>query len=241
VLDWLALPLDRRPSLVTLYFSEVDHAGHDFGPDSPEVLQAARHLDDALGQLVSGITDLGLRNQLTLVIVSDHGMSQISDRRLIFLDDYLDLSKVDIVDWTPALALVPRVGTIDEVYRALKGRHPALKIYKRAQIPGRLKYRNNPRIPPILGLADDGWTVTSHRRAADDLAKGRLKGGDHGYDPKYKSMHGLFVAAGPLIRHNMVVPAFQNIHIYDFMCEVLRLTPAENDGDPRATRRLFED
>jgi predicted AlkP superfamily pyrophosphatase or phosphodiesterase len=34
VLAWLELPPDRRPAFVTLYFGQVDHAGHDHGPDS---------------------------------------------------------------------------------------------------------------------------------------------------------------------------------------------------------------
>src|SRR3954471_2074766 len=32
-LTWLALPAAERPSFVSLYFEEVDTAGHDFGPD----------------------------------------------------------------------------------------------------------------------------------------------------------------------------------------------------------------
>jgi predicted AlkP superfamily pyrophosphatase or phosphodiesterase len=240
VLDWLALPPNRRPSFITLYFSEVDHAGHDFGPDSPQVLEAARHLDEALGQLVSGIQTLGLLDQVTLVVVSDHGMSQLSDRRVVFLDDYADLAKVDIVDWTPVLELVPRAGSVEDVYRTLKGRHPSLAIYKREQVPRHLHYRDNPRIPPIIGIADDGWTITSHKRLADDVAKDRKRGGDHGYDTDLKSMHGLFVAAGPRIRHNTLVPEFQNIHLYDFLCGILGLTPAKNDGDPKITRKFFE-
>ena len=241
VLDWLALPPDRRPSFVTLYFSEVDHAGHDFGPESPEVLEAARHLDEALGQLVDGIQSLGLGEQLTLVVVSDHGMSQLSDRRVVFLDDYIDLTTVDVVDWTPVVGLIPKTVSVDEVYRALKDRHPALAIYKRRQTPRRLHYRDNPRIPPVIGLATDGWLITSHKRLADDVAKGRRLGGDHGYDPGLQSMHGLFVAAGPRIRHNSLVPPFQNIHIYDFLCAILGLTPAKNDGDPGVTRKFLED
>src|SRR5258706_10527173 len=60
VLDWLALPERERPSVVTLYFQEVDHIGHVNGPDSREVLEAAAHLHTALGQLIAGITRLGL-------------------------------------------------------------------------------------------------------------------------------------------------------------------------------------
>ena len=241
VLDWLALPPDSRPSLVTTYLSDVDRAGHDFGPDSPQALEAAGRLDEALGQLVAGIQGLGLIDQVTLVIVSDHGMSQLSDRRVIFLDDYVDLNTVDIVEWTPVLELAPKSGSAEDLYRALKGKHPALTVYKRDQLPRRLHYRANPRIPPIVGLAGDGWTITSHKRFADDKARGRSHGGDHGYDPALKSMHGLFVAAGPRIRQNLVVPEFQNVHVYDFLCAVLGVTPAKNDGDPKITRGFFRD
>lgn len=49
-------------------------------------------------------------------------------------------------------------------------------------------------------------------------------------------MHGIFVAAGPRVRHGIVVPRFNNVHVYDFLCDVLGLTPATNDGDPAVTR-----
>ena len=70
VLSWLALPAAERPSFISLYFEEVDTAGHDFGPDSPELATAARHLDDALGELVAGVHRLGLDDRTTIVAVS---------------------------------------------------------------------------------------------------------------------------------------------------------------------------
>ena len=241
VLDWLALPPERRPSFVTLYFSEVDAAGHRFGPASPELREAARRVDDALGQLVSGIHALELLPQTTLVVASDHGMAQLADNRVIFLDDYIDMATVNVVEWTPVLALAPVGAPVDGVYRTLKGKHRALNIYRKGELPARLRYGRHARIAPILGLADEGWRVTTHQRAADDLAADRRHGGDHGYDPRHKSMQGLFVAAGPRVRQGVVVPPFQNIHIYNFLCGVLGLTPAANDGDPRVTRAFFRD
>ena len=41
------------------------------------------------------------------------------------------------------------------------------------------------------------------------------------------------------VKSGMVVPPFQNIHIYDFMCAVLGLQPAKNDGDPAVTRDML--
>lgn len=52
-------------------------------------------------------------------------------------------------------------------------------------------------------------------------------------------MHGLFIAAGPRLRGGMRVPAFENTHLYEFMCALLGLQPAKNDGDPAVTRAMF--
>ena len=46
-------------------------------------------------------------------------------------------------------------------------------------------------------------------------------GGEHGYDGRYRSMHGLFVAAGPQFRRGIIVPAFESIHVYELMCRIL--------------------
>jgi predicted AlkP superfamily pyrophosphatase or phosphodiesterase len=239
VIDWLALPPAEQPSFVTVYFDEVDRAGHAYGPDSPQVMNAAAHLDEALGQLVSGVGKLNLLDRTSFVVVSDHGMSQLSDSRTIFLDDYLDVSKVDVIDWTPNLGLAPRSASVDEIHRALEGKHAALAVYKREDTPADLHYRENRRIPPIVGLADEGWAITSHPRHAAAKAAGRWPDGDHGYHPKHKSMHGVFVAAGPRVRQGVIVPELENIHIYDFMCAILGLTPAKNDGDPAVTRTFL--
>src|SRR5688572_8849303 len=153
VLQWLALPGGKRPSFLTVYFSDVDDAGHRHGPDSPSVLEAVRRLDGVLGRLVSGIEKLGLLDSTTFVVVSDHGMSQVARNRAIFVDDYLNLSTVEVIEWTPNFGVRPRSGTIEQIYRALKDKHPALAVYKREDIPEHLHYRASNRIPPVVALA----------------------------------------------------------------------------------------
>lgn len=239
LLDLVALPEGEQPSFLTLYFSEVDHVGHDYGPDSPEMSEALRHVDASLGLLENGIRDLRLADRTTLVVVSDHGMTPVSDQRAIFLDDYVDLSSVEVVEWGQLLQLRPRRGTADEIYRSIRDRHPSMAVYKRDEVPDRLHYRASARIQPVLGLAAEGWEITSHARWQNDLERHRKRGGAHGYDPRLKSMHGLFVAAGPGIRRGVVSPEFENIHVYDFLCGVLGLTPARNDGNPAITRAFF--
>jgi len=88
-------------------------------------------------------------------------------------------------------------------------------------------------------VLDEGWTVTTRAREAERKEDASPRKGAHGYDPQLRSMHGLFVAAGPAIRRGLVVAPFENIHIYDFLCTILKLIPAKNDGDPAVTRSFL--
>ena len=164
VLNWIALPAAARPSFVSLYFEEVDTAGHDFGPDSPELAAAVSHLDDALGALAAGVHALGLDDRTSIVVVSDHGMTATSYERVIYLDALIDMSTVDVLEYGSNLQLNPRDGDVDGLYRRLHGKHPKLAIYKRQDVPARLHFRDSPRIPAIIGVPDVGWTVSSGER-----------------------------------------------------------------------------
>ena len=55
VLAWLRLPAAQRPHFITLYFSEVDSAGHAHGPDSEEVAGAVHEVDKEIGRLEAGL------------------------------------------------------------------------------------------------------------------------------------------------------------------------------------------
>jgi predicted AlkP superfamily pyrophosphatase or phosphodiesterase len=238
VLDWLKLPDTDRPSFITLYFSDVDSAGHSGGPNSTQVLDAAKRLDAQLGTLVGGIERLGLLNRTTLIVVSDHGMAETSSERRVYLDDYVSLDDVVTVESGAALAVNPRgTLTVDALYQKLAGRHPALKIYRRGDVPSRLHYGTHARVPAIVGLVQSGWTVSTRASAARST---RSNGGAHGYDPAARDMHGLLVAAGPELRRGFRVPELPNVHLYALMCRILQLTPARNDGDPVQTASFFK-
>jgi hypothetical protein len=53
------------------------------------------------------------------------------------------------------------------------------------------------------------------------------------------SMGATFIAAGPAFKKGRTVPPFQNIHVYELLCEVLGLTPAENDGSLDSVRSVL--
>lgn len=240
ILDWLRLPEGQRPSFLTLYFSDVDNAGHSQGPDSEDVKQAVMKVDQSLGDVIAGVKQIGLDDRVNYVIVSDHGMSALSPDRVIVLDDYIDVSTADVIDWSPLLGLTPKDGNVEKMYAALKDKHPALAIYRSNEIPPEYGLAGHPRLPAIVGIATDGWTIASRRDVSRWEEPNRHSpGGTHGYDARAQSMQGLFIASGPRIRSGMRVKAFENIHLYDFMCAVLGLQPAKNDGDPAVTRDML--
>ncbi len=240
ILSWLDRPTTERPTFITGYFSDADEAGHHYGPESPELREAVQRLDVVLGRLIDGIAARGLTERVNLVITSDHGMSETSVNRVIvideYLDDYLRAGSVEIIDLDPTISLAPRGVGVDEVYRRLAGAHPHLRVYRKEDSPAHWRYRDHPRIPAIVGVADDGWSI---KRRPVDAEVRRTVGGAHGYDPEVRSMHGLFVASGPSFRRGAVVPPFENVHVYHALATALRVPPARNDGDPAIARRLL--
>ena len=171
VLRWLDLPPAERPTFLTLYFDDTDAAGHDDGPDSRGVRNAIVRADRYLGRLLRGLERRSLTDRVNIVVVSDHGMAAVSTDRVVVLDDYISLEDVDVADINPTVGLFPKAGKEDQVYRALVKAHPRLHVYRRASTPESWHYRDHPRIPPIVGVVDEGWQMLRRTTVAAILAR----------------------------------------------------------------------
>ncbi|MBM3906902.1 MAG: alkaline phosphatase family protein [Gemmatimonadetes bacterium] len=235
VLGWLSMPMGQGPDFVSTYFSDVDDAGHAHGPDGAQTNAAIARVDSMIGLLVDGIAARGLQDRVNIVVVSDHGMAALAPDRVIYLDDYLDLSRVTIVDLSPATSITPAADYSAEAFARLKGAHPRLQVYRKGEVPARLHFNAHPRITPLVAIADEGWTIATRAVAT---RVGPPKGGNHGFDNQLPSMGALFVAAGPDFQQGAVVPPFQNIHVYALLADVMGVTPAPNDGSLDSTRAL---
>lgn len=240
-LRWLDLPDADRPTLITLYFEDSDEAGHDHGPDSAEVREAIVRDDAYLGRLVSGLERRGILDSVNIVVVADHGMAAVSPDRVIVIDDHVSASDAEVSSLSPVIGVFPKSGKEEAVYRALAAAHPRLKVYRREETPDRWHYREHPRIPPILGIADEGWQIL-RRTTLDNVRAGRSNGlaGQHGYDPALMSMRAIFIAAGPAFKSAATVRPFESVHIYNALAAALRVAPAANDGDPAVARLLLK-
>ena len=228
VLAWLQMSKEMRPSLITLYFGQPDKEGHRYGPLTNQVREAVEEMDQYLGMLMNGIRKLAMLSQVNVLIVSDHGMAEISPERCIFLDDYIDIETIDLINWGPFADFFPKT-PVSHVLEKLQGAHPRLKAWHKDSLPEAWQYGKHRRIPPILLTTDAGWMITTKY-----LHRSRVpahRGGTHGYDPSNSDMWTIFLARGPAFRAGEKMPPVENIHIYSLLCRLLDIQPSVNAGD----------
>lgn len=229
VLQYLDKPFEDRPSFYTIYFSDPDDYGHLVGPDFSSINVAIKECDARIGQLIAGLEQRDLFDKVNIMILSDHGMAQLSQERLIFLDDYLDPTDLRIPNLSPVMDIWCDELEVDSIFNLINGKHPHLSVYKKPDIPKRLHYSNNRRIAPIIGIMDNGWSLTSHEYF--ESHQSFYTGGTHGYDPEHPDMHAFFLAHGPAFKSGITVPAFENIQLYNLMTKIFNIEPASNDGN----------
>jgi predicted AlkP superfamily pyrophosphatase or phosphodiesterase len=243
VLGWLDLPVAERPTFLTLYFSDVDGAGHDYGPDAEQTREAVLKVDAVMGRLIEGLKARRIFDRVNLIIVSDHGMARVDPRNTIVLDELFDQALAERVLWTAEIVgIFPNEGKEDEIYQSLKrGLPPQARVWRKKDVPARFHYSNSPRIPPLLVLPDVGWRLMTRKRFDEMRSREdweRIRG-SHGYDNRAREMRALFIAHGRAFRSGLRIGPFENIHIYNVMTKILGLQPAPNDGDGRLARLIL--
>jgi alkaline phosphatase D len=231
VLAWLQLPVGKRPHFITLYYSNVDHAGHTYGPDAPETGEAARHVDEMIGRLAEGIAVLGL--PVDLIVVADHGM-EATQGGWIALDKFADLSQFET---SGPLLYAKSEADAEGAYKSMLGASDTFKVYRRANMPKNLHFDSNPREGDPVVVPTGPFNVVAH-------VPGNLmmpNRGAHGYDPgTMPSMKAIFYAAGPDIRAGEAVAPFENIHLYPLIAEILGLRIGPIDGQLSVLQQVLK-
>jgi len=233
VIEWLKLPVKKRPRLVLLYFDEPDHSGHEYGPVHPEMGVVVEYLDEVLAYLRAEIAELEYGDRVNLIVLSDHGMASISPDRYVYLYDHLKPKWVEhILGGNPVSLVDASEGSEDSITHALKDVQ-GVTAWLENEIPARLHYGSSDRFPDLLLVADSGWSIGAGRDASV------YTGGAHGYDNAFSQMHTIFYAAGPDFKEGYVQPAFPNVDVYGIVARLLGLKPAPNDGDLSRVSGMF--
>jgi predicted AlkP superfamily pyrophosphatase or phosphodiesterase len=235
VLAWLRLPAAERPHFITLYFSDVDHAGHQYGPDTPQTAAAVQKVDEQIGRLEAGIAKTHL--PVDLIVLSDHGMIA-EEGPWIDLDTYAELSHFKTAG---SLLYADDEADAARAYEQLKIADAHFTVYRRADVPKELHYTGNPRIGDPVIIATAPVAIRAHAPAAGSPDKAPEKG-MHGLNPyQFKEMHASFYAEGPDIRQGVTLKPFENVDVYPFITEILGLGHGPVDGSANVLSPALKD
>lgn len=224
VLAWLHLPETDRPHFITLYFSEPDHEGHEFGPDAPETKAAVAKVDALVGRLEAGLAATGL--PIDLVVLSDHGMVK-EQGPWITLDQYADLTGFETVG---SLLYGKTEEDRARVYNQLKRVSSQFMVFRLQHVPAELNFNQSSRAGDPVVIATGPYAIRSHGPQADKPDHPPTPG-MHGFDPhRMSEMKASFFAAGPDIVRGRTVLPFENVNLYPWLAHMLGLNPPRSDG-----------
>ena len=220
----LRLPPAVRPHFITLYFSEPDHEGHEFGPDAQQTRAAELKMDAIIGRLEAALKSTGL--PIDLVVVSDHGMIK-SEGDWIDLDHFADLTGFDTVG---SLLYGKTEDDRARVYDQLKHASSQFVVYRLKNVPASLNYNQNPREGDPVIVATGPYAIRAHAPPAGQESRPPAVG-MHGFDPHIiPEMKASFFAAGPDLVAGKTVAPFENVNLYPWLAHMLGLHAPRSDG-----------
>lgn len=244
----------RKVNFVTLYFEGVDSAGHAHGPDSIQVNSEIERVDSAIALLSSGLKST-FGDRVNVVVVSDHGMSAVSNDRTVDLAGIIPEGTVQDVRTTPFGVWLnvsePATLLYQELYDEFKNQDGHAAVYTKENMPERWHLSHSTYITHVVTLAKLGWTVkyphqklvlgarltaanvdlslTTDRENFDRVSSHR-EYGNHGFDNTEKEMQATLIASGPAFRTGSTVKGFRNVDLYPLLCHIFSATPAPNNG-----------
>ncbi|XP_061563005.1 ectonucleotide pyrophosphatase/phosphodiesterase family member 1 [Cololabis saira] len=244
VLEWLSLPRGERPDFFTLYLDEPDTTGHRYGPESSEIISSLENVDRILGKLMDGLAARNLSQCANIIVVSDHGMETASCEKASFVENFsVQGDNFDVIQG-PAARIRPKrlpedffSFDFEGLVKNLSCRTPdqPMRPYLKENLPKRMHFANNKRIERGHLYMEAGWQAALKRQEMKYCS-----GGFHGSDNLFTNMQAIFIGYGPGFKNNTAVPPFENIEIYNLMCDLLGIVPAPNNGTHGSLNHLLK-
>lgn len=239
VVNWLSLPAEKRPHLITFYFPQVDHEGHKHGPNSPEVADAVHFVDSSVYELTKAVRATGLN--VNFIFVSDHGMTKADIEHPITMPAGIDTSKFIVSGDGLLVELYAKdPGYIQSTYNQLLSNLTTdYAVYLKTNVPEKLHYGAKDDLLNRIGdiLLIPNWPKVFN------LYKSKFTTiGWHGYDATVvKDMGATFYAWGPAFKNHLTIAPFENVDIFPMINQVLGLTYSNKvDGTKKPANEILK-
>jgi predicted AlkP superfamily pyrophosphatase or phosphodiesterase len=230
VKNWLSLPAEKRPHLITFYFPQVDHDAHEFGPEDPRVGDAVHFVDESIARLQAALDPLKL--PINYVFVSDHGMTKVDTEHTLGRPAALDTAAFKVPSGDALLHVYTKIpAAVPSTLASLK-QNSSFKTYLMDETPAHWHYSKSDDRFNRLG---DILLVPNHP-SIFNLGTRKTSPGKHGYDNHHPDMQASFQAWGPAFKSGKNIPAFENVNVYPMVGKILGLTIDESTIDGRLSQ-----
>ncbi len=231
----------RRPALMTVHLTGVDHFQHEDGRDSSRVRRALATIDSAISQIVEAAARIGILERTTFIVTGDHGFFDIRTR--LAPNVWLVEAGLRPLEWRPdawratfhttaASAFLHLADERDEDALGEVERHLAgLPQEERAlfRVLDREELRALGAAPEAaLGLALAPGVDATSSASAPAVRPG--KGANHGFLPHHTEMQTGFIAWGSGAPRASRVDEIRLIDIAPIVARLLDIEFAAPDG-----------
>ncbi len=214
-----------KPNLLCVHFAEVDGMEHEFGREGDSVRLAVAAADRAIGDILEAIERSGMKDSTTVIIVGDHGFSDIHAvlRPNILLKDIP--AKFTASGGSAFLyGQIDAIKVVKEKLNALpKEQKKLFRIIERQELD-----KMGADSAALLVLAAIPGVVFSGSDKGE--LTGTIKGGHHGYDPSLPEMYTGFIAAGAGIKKGGRIKELCVTDIAPLIAKLLRIDFTTPDG-----------
>lgn len=148
--------LDCHVELTDYSASQIDQQGHAYGPDSDEMNRMLHEMDKFSSSLHSLLKERNLLDIVDVLYVSDHGMVETANERVVYLDEVLGQDGFDAIEhkegW-PSCGLRFKTGTnetlmVERIMKGVEESNGGYHYYTHETMPEDFHFRNSPRIAP---------------------------------------------------------------------------------------------
>lgn len=231
------------PHLFLLHLIQLDGAQHDFGPGSPEALQALQRVDAHVGEILATLKAAGTADTTTVAVVSDHGFlpvtRQLQPNAALAQAGWLTVDGRGAVSaWKAYFSGSGGSGYVFVKDPADEARVGALlrdlvrvpangvrELWDRAALRARGAH---PDAAFGIDMQDGFATGNGH----DVLVKPSSNKGTHGFDPERPALHASLIMAGPAVHRRDGLGIVKMVQIAPTLARILGVGLSPDAGTP---------
>ena len=218
IAEWLDIEGEDRPRLIMSYWDGTDTIAHQDGPSGPSIDLQIQRQNKLLGSLLDEIEKRDGWEYITLFVLSDHGMTEVSN--YIQLREIVEASEIKMtVSSGPAIAHIFLDENDKERAKEIFSQQGGITVFDRNNLPESFRLNHPTRTGDLVLITEPPNMFSS---SGNNGPKGM-----HGYSPDMPDMWGIFYAMGAAIKQQDLGPVHQ-VDLAPTIAEILSLEEVDH-------------